>query len=157
MAEDSILGAAKQKLQQWRSHIFSKKEIVETEKSLAQYALSVLHKAYKKMITIVENKDQISLPGNFVLYQNYPNPFNSSTTIQFTIPQPSFVSLKVYNLLGEEITSLNAETFEMGTHGSTYKMNGISSGVYFYRIEVQSVCGDKKTVFTNTKKFNLTK
>ena len=73
-------------------------------------------------------------PKNFSLNQNYPNPFNPSTTIKFTLPNPEFVELKVYNILGKEVTTLVSNKLNQGNH--TYQFDGknLASGVYYYQL-----------------------
>ncbi len=75
-----------------------------------------------------------SVPLNFELTA-YPNPFNPSTKIRFVIPQSSFVSLKVYNILGKEIQTLVNEEKSVGSYEVEFKALNLSSGVYFYRID----------------------
>jgi hypothetical protein len=76
------------------------------------------------------------VPATFALHQNYPNPFNPETNIAFDLPKSSFVTLKVYNLLGQEVATIVSQQLEAGTH--SYKVSadgsGLASGVYFYRI-----------------------
>ncbi len=88
-------------------------------------------------------------PIKFELYQNYPNPFNPTTTIQFDIPKASFVTLKVYNILGREVATLVNEKREAGRYEAKFKASTLSSGVYFYRLQA----GD----YVSTKKFVLIK
>jgi hypothetical protein len=74
-------------------------------------------------------------PGAFVLAQNYPNPFNPSTVIEFVVPQTAYTSLKVYNLLGQEVESLfegNAESSKINT--VRFNASNLPSGLYFYRL-----------------------
>jgi Secretion system C-terminal sorting domain len=74
----------------------------------------------------------------FALQQNYPNPFNPTTTIEFTLSEPSIVTLKVYNLLGQEVgTLLNNEMVEEGEQSIEFEPSGLPSGVYFYHLTVQ--------------------
>lgn len=72
---------------------------------------------------------------DFGLSQNYPNPFNPATTIAFNLPKPEFATLKVYNILGKEITTLVNKKLKAGNH--TYRFNGgnLASGIYLYRLE----------------------
>ncbi len=79
------------------------------------------------------------LPDNFVLQQNYPNPFNPATTIEYSIPEASFVSLKVYDILGKEIETLVEDYVSPGNYKSTWNANSLSSGVYFYRLNSGNV------------------
>jgi hypothetical protein len=88
-------------------------------------------------------------PTNFSLEQNYPNPFNPQTTIQFSIPAQSHVTLKIYNLLGEEITTLIDNELYSGIHNITWDATGLPSGLYIYRLVAGS--------FTATKQLTLLK
>ena len=101
---------------------------------------------------IVENQVEIiygnppSLPLDYVLYQNYPNPFNPSTTIQYSIPKKSSVTLKVYDILGNEVTSLVNEEKHRGVYSVTFNARGLASGVYFYRITAGEFRKTKKMI-----------
>ena len=88
-----------------------------------------------------------ALPEAFALDQNYPNPFNPSTTIAFSLPRASDVSLKVFNLLGQEVATLINGHRTAGSHEVKFNAAGLSSGVYFYKL----VSGD----FTQVKKMSL--
>jgi len=83
--------------------------------------------------TGVSESQQI-IPEGYALNQNYPNPFNPSTTITFTIPLKTYVSLKVTDSLGKEITELAGREYSAGTHSVTFDATGLASGVYFYAI-----------------------
>jgi len=78
---------------------------------------------------------EITSPVQFELSQNYPNPFNPSTTIKFSIPQSSNVTLKVFNALGQEISTLVDQNMEAGTHTINFDATHLNSGIYFYRLE----------------------
>jgi hypothetical protein len=75
------------------------------------------------------------MPEEFALSQNYPNPFNPSTNIQYDLPSDGFVTLKVYNSLGQEVAVLADEDAAAGRHQVEWDATGLSSGVYFYRLE----------------------
>jgi hypothetical protein len=86
------------------------------------------------------------LLNEFSLQQNYPNPFNPSTTISFIIPAFSFVTLKVYNVLGSEIATLvNAKKPE-GSYEVKFDATGLSSGIYFYSLQAGSFVETKKMI-----------
>ncbi len=85
----------------------------------------------------------------FTLNQNYPNPFNPATTISFTIGKPVFVSLKIYDLLGNEITTLVNEERPAGTYETEFNASSLGGGVYFYKLTAGN--------FTETKKLVLLK
>lgn len=82
--------------------------------------------------------------NNFTLEQNYPNPFNPSTVISFTINSDQFVSLKVYNTIGEEVKTLVSSELTAGKHNINFDASGLSSGLYLYRLESGSQSQVKK-------------
>lgn len=94
------------------------------------------------------------IPNSFSLYQNYPNPFNPLTTIHYALSTGGNITLKVYNILGEEVaTLLNNEAMEEGLHEVQFDASRLSSGVYFYRLTSAS---ESKT-FVDVKKMVLMK
>ncbi|MDZ7623509.1 MAG: T9SS type A sorting domain-containing protein [Ignavibacteriaceae bacterium] len=80
----------------------------------------------------------VTSPAQFELSQNYPNPFNPSTTIKFSIPQSSNVSLKIFNTLGQEVSTLINQNMESGVHTINFDASQLNSGIYFYRLEAGS-------------------
>jgi hypothetical protein len=104
-------------------------------------------KGFANSITDVD--DEIINVSEFKLNQNYPNPFNPTTTISFTIPSTSNVSLKVFNILGKEVATLVNESKSAGNYSINFNASGLSSGVYFYQLTTDN--------FTSTKKFILMK
>jgi hypothetical protein len=81
--------------------------------------------------------DDIGLPGEFALNQNYPNPFNPSTTIRFNLPHDATVTLKIYNVFGQEVATLaNQQRFMVGENSVDFNAANLPSGVYYYRIMV---------------------
>jgi uncharacterized delta-60 repeat protein len=85
-----------------------------------------------------------SLPEKYELGQNYPNPFNPTTTISFTLPSKSFVSLKVFDALGREVSTLISEEMPVGTYTRQWNGGKLASGVYFYRLQAGSFIQTKK-------------
>lgn len=85
-----------------------------------------------------------ALPQHFMLPQNYPNPFNPSTTIRYELPKVSFVALKVYNVLGQEVATLVNEKREAGRYEIEFRANNLPSGVYFYRIKASESIQTRK-------------
>jgi hypothetical protein len=77
----------------------------------------------------------VNLPFIFTLDQNYPNPFNPSTKIQYNLPENSFVSLKVYNTIGQEVAALVNNVVLPGSHEITFDASKLNSGVYFYTLK----------------------
>jgi len=84
------------------------------------------------------------IPGSYYLGQNYPNPFNPLTKIKFSVPADGFVKLKIFDVLGREITVLVNEVKNAGTYVVDFDASGLSGGVYFYKIEVNGFVDVKK-------------
>jgi len=101
------------------------------------------------LITLVE-KSSDELPTEYRLEQNYPNPFNSSTVINFALPEESHVSIKIYNVLGEEVTTIVEGVLLPGFHKVHWSPINLASGVYFYRMVAKSV--RSAWMFTGVKK-----
>jgi photosystem II stability/assembly factor-like uncharacterized protein len=99
-------------------------------------------------VGIINNNQKVS--DKFILYQNYPNPFNPTTNIKYQIANSKYITLKVYNLLGKEITALVNEYKKVGTYEVNFDGSNLSSGIYFY-----SLFADGKIM--DTKKFVLLK
>jgi hypothetical protein len=97
--------------------------------------------------TGVNNK--IAVVSGFELKQNYPNPFNPSTTITYQIPQNSFVTLKVYNILGNEVATLVNGQQAAGVYNFNFKANNLASGIYIYKLTAGN--------FTSVRKLTLLK
>ena len=91
----------------------------------------------------------VTLPKEYTLRQNYPNPFNPMTTIKYAVPKTSLVSIKVYDLTGQEVASLINEIKEVGTYEVKFDARNLASGIYLYRM----FAGD----FTAVKKLNVLK
>jgi hypothetical protein len=88
----------------------------------------------------VETEDDSNIPADYSLAQNYPNPFNPSTSIEFSVPVNSDVTIKIYNLLGEVVTTLVNEEINTGNHsvvwnGNDNVGNQVASGIYFYEMK----------------------
>jgi hypothetical protein len=96
--------------------------------------------------TNIKEEIKAELPVEFILEQNYPNPFNPSTTIEFALPKSAFVTLKVYNLRGEEVATLVAEQRSAGIHRCNWNARGLASGVYLYRLETGDFVQVKKLI-----------
>jgi CubicO group peptidase (beta-lactamase class C family) len=80
----------------------------------------------------------LSEPAEFALMQNYPNPFNPTTSLSFVIGHSSFVSLKVFDVFGREVATLQNGQLAPGTYERTFDASGLSSGVYFYRLDCET-------------------
>ena len=90
-----------------------------------------------------------TLPDEFALFQNYPNPFNPSTQISFDIPKSEFITLRIFNLLGQDVKTLTSKLMNPGRYtfewdGKDFLSNDVASGVYFYEISGESFISRKK-------------
>ena len=128
------------------------KDAVELNYSYSVSAADALGKAKDSLqsaikgliITNVENTRNV--PKIFALYQNYPNPFNPSTQIKYSIPEYGYTSLKVYNLLGEEVATLFEGYQQAGNYSVSFNATGLASGIYLYRFMSNSFVKTKKLI-----------
>jgi hypothetical protein len=109
---------------------------------------------FKQTATAVERKELVT---TYDLAQNYPNPFNPTTVISYQLPVTSNISLKVYDLLGQEVATLFEGIRQPGKYEATFDGNGLASGVYFYRIHVSQIDGGQASNFAETKKLMILK
>lgn len=98
--------------------------------------------------TAIED-EAIGSPADYSLKQNYPNPFNPTTNIVYSIPKSGFVTIKIYNILGQEVRVLANRMMNQGTYNVTFDAGALNSGVYFYTLSVDN--------FTQVKKMMLLK
>ncbi len=101
---------------------------------------------YSDFITDVKDNITNIIPTKYSLLQNYPNPFNPSTTIQFALPKTGLVSLKVYNILGEEVATLINREMNAGFQSIVFDASRLSSGIYFYKIKAGNFTAVKKMI-----------
>ena len=95
-------------------------------------------------LTSINQNTNLSIPERYALFQNYPNPFNPTTTISFCIPARTFVTLKIFDLIGREIASLVSEELSPGNYSRQFDCKKLPSGVYFYRLETKDFMATKK-------------
>jgi len=100
-------------------------------------------------------EDSDNIPKIFSLKQNYPNPFNPRTTIQFSVPKAEYVTLKIFNLLGQEVTTLVSDKLTPGEYKYTWDASQLASGVYFYKLEAGNPSTGSGSNFMQTKKMIL--
>lgn len=98
---------------------------------------------------VLINGIQSGIPSNFNLKQNYPNPFNPLTVISFQVPKSDFITLKIFNILGNEVTTLINENVQAGSYEVNWDASNHPSGIYFYAIQTGN--------FTETRKMILLK
>ena len=103
----------------------------------------------EKAYALVTDVEDLEIPTVYALEQNYPNPFNPSTVINFSLPESGLVTLKVFNILGEEVATLINEMRSVGNYEVSFDASHLTTGMYIYRIE----SGE----FTSIKKMLLVK
>ena len=109
------------------------------------YVSGLWRRPISEMITGVKYEGG-NTPSRFALMQNYPNPFNPATTINYSIPKTSFVTIKVYDVLGKEITTLVNNEKLAGRYYINFNSSKLTSGVYFYRMQAGSFIETKKLI-----------
>lgn len=97
---------------------------------------------------------EVGLPAEFSLAQNYPNPFNPTTTINFSLAQDASVTLRIFDILGQEVHSFISSEMKAGYHSQVFDASKLSSGIYFYQLSAKTNSGYK---YTDTKKMILSK
>jgi hypothetical protein len=104
--------------------------------------------------TTIYNSVEVTgpVPNTFVLNQNHPNPFNPSTTISFSLPVEANVTIKLFNMLGQEVVKITAGSFQSGNHNIDFKAENLTSGAYIYTLEASGVNGAS---FKSAKKMLL--
>ena len=95
------------------------------------------------------NKISSNISDDYKLYQNFPNPFNPATIISYKLNQSGFVTLKVYNLVGQVVKTLVNEYQESGTFSEQFDASELSSGIYLYKLQVNN--------YTSVKRMTLIK
>ena len=95
--------------------------------------------------TAVENSNA-DLPKTFALFANYPNPFNPTTTIKYSVSKESFVTIKVYDIVGKEIATLVSDRKSAGNYSVNFNAGNLPSGVYLYRMQAGSFVSAKKSI-----------
>jgi len=97
-------------------------------------------------VTDIKSSPAPAALDEFVLYPAYPNPFNPTTNIEFSIPKSGFVTLKVYNILGEEVATLVSKKLTAGKYKYDWDAGRLASGVYLYRIQSGDYFDVKKMI-----------
>lgn len=105
-----------------------------------------------KTTSIDDSKLAHSIPDGYILEQNYPNPFNPTTQIKYQLSENAYVTLKVYNIFGQEVNTLVDGFQDAGSKSVSLNSNQLSSGIYFYKLSASG-----KNLYTGTKKMTLLK
>ncbi len=113
------------------------------------YIPGLLRTMYNPVTSVFEDQNIVS---DYSLDQNYPNPFNPSTVIKYSLAQKGFVKLSVYDLLGRKVLELVNQNQNKGSHSVIFNSTNLSSGVYFYKIDVFGEDNLNSKIFTKTRK-----
>jgi hypothetical protein len=105
-----------------------------------------MNNVYELDIVSSIERSNSRIPKAFALYQNYPNPFNPLTTIEFDLPKTSEVSLKIFNILGEEVAILVSENLTASSYSYEWDASNLPSGVYLYRLETDEFVETMKMI-----------
>ncbi|MDZ7764169.1 MAG: T9SS type A sorting domain-containing protein [Melioribacteraceae bacterium] len=135
--------------QNWQSHVIEDIELTQgTHELLVQFFFGGFNINYFEFVqTVVGVDEEEDKPLNYELNQNYPNPFNPETNIEYSITQNSFVKLKVYDVLGNEITTLVDEEKFPGKHKVKFNADELSTGIYLYKISSGDYTETRKMLY----------
>lgn len=102
--------------------------------------------ASNSVVTTTEENEGTAVPREFSLFQNYPNPFNPTTQINYSVPRRSYITLKVYNLLGQEVATLFEGLQQAGNYKAILDGGNLASGTYLYRLNAGTFVETRKLV-----------
>jgi len=151
---DWVLHSKDQELKMYGNSIDTLENIVANLRANGITRANTIHGS---MITNIEEDqsfNEYTIAKDFYLYHNYPNPFNPNTKIKYQIPELSFVTLKVYDVLGNEIAKIVSEEKPAGSYEIEFDASSLPSGVYFYRLQAVPT-GRQAGSFAETKKMVL--
>ena len=117
---------------------------VNIGKDVAQYAIDYYNSNFT--VLILDADEPENLVRSFTLFQNYPNPFNPVTTISYQLPETEKVTLKVYDILGQEVKTLINEEQKSGLYEVKLDASALSSGIYFYKLQAGNFISTKKMI-----------
>jgi hypothetical protein len=127
----------------WGVYLLPSGKIIASDRQTGLYVL-------RTSVPLTGITNENGTPVSFELKQNYPNPFNPSTTIEYNLSKASYVTIRVYDVLGRQVGLLADEYKQAGSHQVNYDASRLSSGVYYYKLATDNG-------FSETKKMILTK
>ena len=128
----------------WGIYAFESGKAIISDRSTGTYVCTIL-----PSVGVQESEQKVY--SQISLFQNFPNPFNPITVIKYSIPQRSIINLKIYDVLGKEVVSLiRNDLQERGNHEITFDANNVSSGIFFYQLNVNNgeIIQTKKLIIT---------
>jgi hypothetical protein len=96
---------------------------------------------------LMQIAELMEMPISIKLLQNYPNPFNPSTMIKYNMPVKGFVTVRIYNTMGQEVENLEQGEITAGVHEIQWTTKNLSSGVYFYKMQAGQYLETKKMIY----------
>ena len=126
----------------WANNIFVNEEFI----FLSDFEDGVIVFDIDDIMTNLKDELNKNLINNFSLYQNYPNPFNPTSTIKYELPEDLRVQIKVFDVLGKEVSALVNEEKPAGSYEVKFNGGNLASGIYFYRIQAGSFIDTKKMI-----------
>jgi hypothetical protein len=108
--------------------------------------VSIFSNIWSFIVGTITSINDPQMPKVFNLSQNYPNPFNPTTVISYSLPRNSYVTLTIYNDLGQKVETLVDEEQNPGGHSISFDASKLSSGIYFYRLQAGTYTQSKKLV-----------
>ena len=154
MVKDTFLNVSRQKLRQKYFNILPRDSVRVYWVVRARDVFGTAHEIASTdtfRLTLRKNslrvtEQDLPIPKVFSLSQNFPNPFNPTTTINFGLPKESYATLKIFNLLGEEIADIVNENLEAGNYTVEWNASTVPSGIYFYRLQAGEFVQTKKLI-----------
>jgi hypothetical protein len=128
------------------NHIYVSSLFVSGSYLYASTSNGLMKRPLSEITSVEFGPSKGEIPKAYTLAQNYPNPFNPETTIRFGIPQTGFISLKIFNILGEEIATLISENLKPGIYSVHWNATPFASGIYFYQLRAGSYSETKKLI-----------
>jgi tetratricopeptide (TPR) repeat protein len=128
-----------------QANLSTQMEISSAEDALSVYS-SVISANTGSQLLKQNTSEEIEKPTTYSLSHNFPNPFNPTTVINYQIPRAGLVTIKIYDILGKEVTTLVNESKEQGYYNVTFDASKLSSGVYIYQLKANDFVSSKKMV-----------
>lgn len=129
----------------WKASYYGSNYYHETEEYVEDSLLIFIDIESGEVLHMVVSNERVNeVPSEIHLMQNYPNPFNPSTNIPFELDKSVKVSVNIYNMLGQKVSTIVNDAFPAGSHTVTWDATGLASGVYFYRLEAGGVVQTRK-------------
>jgi hypothetical protein len=139
------------------TYTFAGSNVTQSVRAVFRNSDGVADSTEWNFVIVNVEKDDSDLPTMFLLHQNYPNPFNPGTSINYELPENSFVSLKVYDILGREVAVLVEGLRSRGSYTARWDATGMPSGTYLCRLTANAPGVSGSQQFVATRRLLLAK